>query len=119
MAVACARSSHRESSRVCCGYAQGCGVLETQGLAGAFWHHPVLHRQGGCLSAPSSARAAHGRKADDAEDRTQTSHVAHSAQTLSPQDAVFFPLVPHARPPHWIIYEPCGIRPCAIKRTPT
>ena len=80
--------------------------LKLQRLARPLWHHPVLHGQGGCLSAASSARAAHGRKADDAEDRTQASHVAHAPQTLSPQDAVFFPLVPHARPPHWVIYEP-------------
>ena len=80
--------------------------LKLQRLARALWHHPVLHGQGGCLSTASPARAAHGRKADDAEDRAQAPHVAHASQALSPQDAVFFPLVPHARPPHWVIYEP-------------
>src|SRR5262249_14019332 len=63
------------------------------------------------------ARATHRRKADAAEDRAQTSDVADPSQTVSPQDAVFFPLALHARPPYWAIYEPGGIRPCSIKRT--
>jgi len=40
--------------------------------------------------------AAYGRKAVDAEDRAQAPDVANSSQPLSPQDAVFFPFVPHA-----------------------
>ena len=50
--------------------------------------------------------AAHSGEADDAKDRTQAPHVADTPETLSPQDAVFFPLVRDARPPHRVIYEP-------------
>ena len=55
MAVACGRSSHGESTRVRRGHPEGCGVPETQGFARPLWYHPVLHGQGGCLSAASSA----------------------------------------------------------------
>jgi transposase-like protein len=109
VAVACARSSHRESIGLCGGYSQGCGVPETQDFARPLWDHPVLHGQGGGLSAASPARAAHSREVDDAEDRAQASHVADTLETPRPQDAVFFPLTLHARPPHWGIYEPGGI----------
>jgi hypothetical protein len=81
-----------------------------------FWYYTLLHGQGGYLSASSPARATHWRKADDAEDRAQASHVADPSQTVSPQDAMFFPLALHARPAHRVIYEPCGIRLCRLKR---
>ena len=90
--------------------------LKLRALLAPFGITPVLHRQGGCLSAASSARAAHGREADDAEDRAQAPHVADASQTPRPQDALFFPLARHARPPHRVIYEPGGIRPCSMKR---
>src|SRR5262245_27595711 len=106
MALACDRSSHRESARLYGGDPKGYGVLETPRLARALWHHPVLHGQGGRLSTASPARATYGGEADDTEDRTQASYVAAASETSSPQDAVFFPLVYDARPPHWVIYKP-------------
>ena len=81
-------------------------VSETPCLARPLWHHPVLHRQGRCLSAAPSARAAHGRETVDAEDRAQAPDVADASETLNPQDAVFFPLVCDARSDHRVIYEP-------------
>src|SRR5262245_7590851 len=88
------------------GYPQGCGVLATPRLARAFWHHPELHGQGWCLSAVSSACAAHSGKADNAKDRAHAPHIADASETLDSQDAVFLPLALHARPPHRVIHEP-------------
>src|SRR5581483_7292258 len=104
-----AQRSHRESIGLCGRHPEGRSVPQAQGFAHALWYHPVLHGQGRSLSATSSTRAAHGGEADDAEDRTQAPDIADTFETPRPQDTMFFPLAPHARPPQWVIYEPGGI----------
>ena len=42
--------------------------LRLRGLLDSRWPRPVLHRQGGRLSAASPTRAAHGRQTVDAKD---------------------------------------------------
>src|SRR5262249_22173865 len=81
VAVACDRSSPRESTCLCSRPPEGYGVPETQGFARLLWYHTVLHGQGGCLSAASPAQAAHSGEGDDAEDRTQAPHLADAPQT--------------------------------------
>ena len=84
-------------------------MSETSRFANALRHHTLLHRQGRSLLATSPARAAHSGEVDNAEDRTQTPDIADTLETPRPQDTMFFPLAHHARPPHWVIYEPGGI----------
>ena len=47
---------------------EGCNVSETSRLDNALRHLTLLHRQGECLSAASSTRAAHCGETVDAKD---------------------------------------------------